>query len=863
MKKASFILFTFLVASLLHSKEYRSRDSLDLLRINGFFPHDVAKTTKQGSCQSEATISSCLSQLKFDLRSSLQKLSLDPSFKSKLYALKRLTSSRKSRAAQNLSSYVDHYLAFIEGRFFLQASKSKKDRYHRLLNLMGHKSLTKSTISKKDFSSLVQATKGTPMQTQVYIYLVALKKLEKKETSLHKVLLAKLASLARRLHASQKNILESTVHIFESKFRDKNWKSFPLYKAYSSFPKLASYLRLEKAKAKFKYHFKPLAYFSLEKDTSKLRAAYAAMERQPDKFSFTNKLKSIDMLLSKFTANDRSYYEPYMEKKAALYIQDKKLESAAEIYIELAKKNEGRKKDKFEARALSLYSQDANWPTYINKELPKNYSRNKLPKLISIFESKANKNWHRGSQLGWLYLITKRSAKAFGIWAELLENNKVSITKESTFALSYMVKSLSRRKRWKNLDKILTLVENRKIRLEFPVNQMHKQAIYAFTKQSYAAKNYKDSLTYANRFVAKYPKDKKRTEIHYLKADSQKNLGIFADAKNSFEIVFKLDTKSSYAEPSLKEAGLLAEAMAIEDEAIRIHQLYLRYFNEETYSNKLRSKLIQLLMGKEFYVGAIKELKSKLQDKTLDRAKRIESGRKALNLEAQYGSFSGVKNISSVIKTELSPMPEYLLADVLSAEAKFILSSGDEKKYLELKNKLQPFRNQFQKIKLLLDEIQLVLAETQLQTFDKEILSISLKNPAGKISEIYRDFLKVKDIDDRLCGYEGAAYCPLAKLQLHRASLRAREQMEQVNIDPNLDETLVNKFQNKKDQHMTYLLAEADQSKRMAFAFAGSTLLKPRVAEELLSELFQDANTMLRPSSVRPYFFELQAGSKK
>jgi hypothetical protein len=519
---------------------------------------------------------------------------------------------------------------------------------------------------------------------------------------------------------------------------------------------------------------------------------------------------------------DAAKIEDVKSKIAAIYHMDKQYENAVAMYRSLGETNVSGKTAHYYKLAIAAQSQLAHWPTKVSWEPQRKGYTGHREQLVVLYkllgESDSRNNWYVLAQNGLLNINLDQRSEAFQMWEDALK--KSSSGSHAAHAAGYMLSSYEKSKNWNNLETLSRLCRTQKVAAVYRGKRLDTYRLMALAlleggKQAVADAQYAMAVKKLEEFTKRFKSASNQDEGMFVLATAYRGNSQHPKSISTLVSFSKIHSKSRFLRQALLNGGDWSTSMAYEENTMYFFKKFVKRFNSDSETTRVRGELIALYEGRRIYGRAVA---------LLSDINTTESLTRALEMEDQHGSKKSAQKIADKIISK-SGAGEAAKAEAYAVKARYATSKDNFNELKRIERKIYALGAATYESQEALGEIRFVLAEAKSKTLLTEYYNLALKDPTAELNKNYSTFLKVRTAYHTVCDAGQSSYCAPAMNNLARVSQKFAQHIEDLQIQATLAKSVVDEFDSRKQAILNEAVrtSQRSDSKAVATVIEGNT----------------------------------------
>ncbi|NRA63642.1 MAG: hypothetical protein HRU19_04120 [Pseudobacteriovorax sp.] len=520
-----------------------------------------------------------------------------------------------------------------------------------------------------------------------------------------------------------------------------------------------------------------------------------------------------------------------------LYSLNKEHKKAVAVYLGLESKVDESKKFQYLNLAVAEQHKAAKWPTkapWDGIRKGHNVERNQLASLISRRYART-RSWGDMAHIGLLKINLGQGEEAFGLFWKQLQDQPKGL--DAAKASGLMAMTYKGSKRWDDFERVSRFC------LEKNLNPVHKRkrynpyylladALYLGGKHWFETAKWAKSAQKLEEFSGRYKKDARRPESLYLLGQAFHNDGQHpASIKSLLALVNEYPT-SRYERPALLLGGEWSIPMAYEEQTIFFYQRFINRYSRDKEALNVRPLLKELYLGRQLYGDAARIMQDEAKDGRRLKQERVANALEFMETEERFGEIKfaswGASNARNLAKNDPS-----VLVQVLAFETRVAARQKNYGKLKKIESLLSRLSVTGRDYSEALGQIRFILAERSIAATKNKFYNLELTDPAAILDKQLGLFKKMKNTFDNVCDAGLSSYCGPAMMMLAQATRYTLDAIEEITIPQTLEESVVDAFESKKFNYVTYLDDVATKSIEQALGLSEEGETTPDWSREI------------------------------
>lgn len=497
-------------------------------------------------------------------------------------------------------------------------------------------------------------------------------------------------------------------------------------------------------------------------------------------------------------------YLANQEITAKLYIAANQLHVAVDIYQDLSDRAE-RPQDKIKYLRLAIGSQSilSKWASIPPWQgFPTGMKEQRI-KLLSLYEKAlgVSNHWNDAAHLGLLHTSIGSNDKAFDIWLTQLKSQAKH--KQAEFAAGYMAHMHQKQKQWASLEGLLRITIKEGIRLRYRKTVLNERrlmadALFYGGKENFTVGNYTSARDKLKEFSESFSQDPRMDQALVLLARAYHHSNDHVASINTIISIIERFPNSRYKKQALLYGAEWAVPMAYEDHAMSFYQTFLDEFPRDSRRVSVIDKLIPLYLGRGIFSQARELYLEKSKDAKISKQDQIAAAVNAMELEERYGDMNTAQ-MAAIRVRSIAGNDSRALSRVFAFEIRKAISEDNTKKVQALERKLTDLAADGSREDIeAIAEARLFIAKAKLAGIEGKIFNLELKNPKAVLEKRYSSFKAIESDFKRVCEVGTTSFCPLAMMELSKATTSLAEGIDDITIPETLTENQVEAFKRLK-----------------------------------------------------------------
>lgn len=514
------------------------------------------------------------------------------------------------------------------------------------------------------------------------------------------------------------------------------------------------------------------------------------------------------------TLRDQGQIQDVKEKLALVYFSAGQHGRAVAVYKELAGAGPGYSPEQKRYLAMAIRSQSilATWPAEVPWQGFKGGHTAAREELLSLYKSLASSHnasndkgqaadWFSVAHSGLLAISLGRGDEAFKDWTTLLGSQPHGV--HAAHAAGYMLTAYEKAQDYGSLEQIARLSLAKGISPIYRKAQINPQNSLAIAlieqgKKALESQDFKLATAKLEELVKKHGGYKRHDEGLYLLGFGYRGLGRNDEAIKVRVTFAETYPNSSFYRDALLTGGAWASAMAFEENAIYFKDRFLKKFPRDQESVAMRQQLLNLYLGREIYADALKLLEQTANHPGVDGPTKADALAQIMRIEEVHGS----KERAFAVANRLLAVPgasNDLQAQAYAIRTRYFAKKGDWGEVARIETRLaamgdDPF------VREALGEARFRRAVFESGTVVKDVFNLELKDPYATLNQRYQAFIKARDQLLQVCQGGATSFCVPAMTHLVTLGTEFLKSTDEIDIQPTLEATVVNRFRAFKDK---------------------------------------------------------------
>jgi hypothetical protein len=568
----------------------------------------------------------------------------------------------------------------------------------------------------------------------------------------------------------------------------------------------------------------------------------------------TNRQKRSEViaLIGRYTerVEDSEQRYRFVEVTGDLHALNKDHRQAVGVYLDLIMNGKVANKTSLYRKAVASQRVLANWPTSAPWSGIPQGDANERSQLLALHKEQlklypSNRpEWALLSHIGLLEVSLGNSKAAFALWEKAMAATP-SNHQDARQAAGFMLDVHGRTKNWAGQERIARICIKTKIEplrgnRSFNLVDLLAEALLNGGRELLDANKPKAARVKLAEFVAQFKSHARHDEGQFFLAHAYRGEGDHKRSISTLTNLTKAHPQSKYLARTLILGGDWGMAMALEEETIYFHQLYVEKFPRGEESIRIRDSLILLYQGRELVGQATDLLEDHARDNRIELSKRLDSALEMLALEERYGgndkAFRASELVLSLAKGDTTAQ-----AKALAFQVRFYNEQRNLQKMQQLEAVIAKVGGGGEAVEALA-EARLYIALFIAQVEREEIQSVTLRDPLATLNQEYDFYLRIKKFFDRVCSAGESGYCAPAMLEISSKAADMKIRIEDINIADDLDKKTVDTFNNRKRAILTTLRNHNESYVLKANQVVKRGNTNPTYTEQVLWENSNDWN---------------------
>ena len=449
---------------------------------------------------------------------------------------------------------------------------------------------------------------------------------------------------------------------------------------------------------------------------------------------------------------------------ADLFMKRSLFEKASEIYGNLYRHSEGKKRRQFLLREIIAQSHVAGWSTEDpwNLKIEKNtkLSREKLLRLYyTLMQHEKSLNWPVSRQVGLLEISLGRISKAQIVWENALR--AFPKKRDAAKALGRLLTLSEAEKDWEKVEKLIYLGLEKSISPEergksYNLKNKLEVALYRNSLALRQEGKNEEAVKKLTTLVSVYDNSPSLSDYLYLLANSYRKIRLYERSLENLEKILALPADVRWYQEALIEVANFYTGLAEPEKSLLLYRMYLEKFPGDAKGNQIRLHMAEIFTGLSRYKEAYAILE-KIEEESLEGKDYQYLKEKRYFLSKKLFSGSGMIKIAA--KTLADPdAPSFLKIDSCRILSRFSYENRDEKGLIRLASTLKSFgqSRQVRDTVSYVKYLQVRLKEEKVIQSFKSVLTDDFGNILAFFEKSYRN---IASEYRSLCLNRGGAYC--------------------------------------------------------------------------------------------------------